>query len=75
LAKNSIDVDNNGIPDYIDELKDPSNKDKIKDYAKNALKNYDKSLKKEEDTSILDDLGELNNKIDNVSSQIDNLVE
>ena len=75
MAKNSIDIDNNGIPDYIDELKNPSNDDKRKEYAKNALKNYNKSLKKEEDTNILDDLSKLNDKIDNVSAKIDNLVE
>ncbi|MBP8016521.1 VCBS repeat-containing protein, partial [Candidatus Gracilibacteria bacterium] len=44
LQKNTIDKDNNGIPDYIDQLNDTSNTGALKKYSEEALDEYNKDL-------------------------------
>ena len=89
LEKNKIDTDGNGVPDYIDKLANPDDTSDIQDYAKDALDDINKDsdndglpdydddtiLYNSEEWDILSSLNNINEKVDEISQDIDLLVE
>jgi len=82
LAKNDIDEDWNWIPDYIDDLT-PENPEApteaevatMAEYAKTSMADYWEENKVEEETNIYYEVESINDKIDDLSSDVENLID
>lgn len=86
LAKNNVDTNNNGIPDYIDTLSNTWNTTELTKYANDSINTINKDsdndwLPDSEDMSpwfngsIMDGLDKINQTVDDISAWVDTILQ
>ena len=73
IAESDIDVNDNGIPDYIDELQNDN--DKLEDFKDEVYEDLGNPNETEEYKSIFERMWDLNQRVDEISYDLDSLIQ
>ncbi|MBW7954446.1 VCBS repeat-containing protein [Candidatus Gracilibacteria bacterium] len=77
LEQNSVDLNKNGIPDYIDDLMNSGsggNIDKLKDYAQENLDKVNSDVSRDDEDDFMNNLDKINNNVDDILVDVDTIL-